>query len=428
MEENRSLGWTLVAAVATYALLVSTSWKMGVRHGPNSNEGLIGRIVWHAVNTFLFPYETVCHLVNQALSLAVVRGSFLSKGMPLFAQLEGAMAHLTLSSTVLLEVPASQDPGPHLLRFLVPADSVAALHPLELTPVYVAALLGDTDVDAAARPPSNEEEKLYLRLPDPLFYKEESLQEREALLMCGFAAVDQVLELGAMDERGRLSRVRAWAVLLQAGGYALGVAERWKRGLGVSPVEAMLCVCSVPILMQILIDPPAARLNYDRPLLLRLRVRQFTMFRDMPRLLDRSNSDLSKVLLLLAYLGCSFFFLPSLTIYYSFHYSTFCPLCSLSTLLLLLLFMLPFFAPTLLVRVASKYNLGQDLEAIIAGGSKLRALTDAFTSPLLLFGVWQVCTIALSITLAFISTITHWDSFNAPTNAKLSWLLPHFAT
>ncbi|KAI5061605.1 hypothetical protein GOP47_0024110 [Adiantum capillus-veneris] len=44
------------------------------------------------------------------------------------------------------------------------------------------------------------------------------LQEREALLMCGFQALQQVPELSTMDERARLSPLRVLGMVLQAGG------------------------------------------------------------------------------------------------------------------------------------------------------------------------------------------------------------------
>ncbi|MCO5592724.1 hypothetical protein L7F22_046727 [Adiantum nelumboides] len=415
-EENRSLAWTLAAAVATYALLVITSWKMGLKYGSyTSSDDLVGRVLWHAINTFLMPYETVHRVINQAMSLLLVRSSYLGKGMPFFPHLEAAMTHLSLSSTLHLEAPASQDPGPHLRRFLVSADSIAALRPVDLSPIYVAGLFGDTDRDAADLPPPDEE-KLYLCLPAPIFFDDESMQEREALLMCGFAALHQVEELGTMDEKRRLSGVWVWTVALQAGGYALGVAERWKRGVGVSPVEVLVCVFSVPMLIQLLLLPPAARLSYDRPLLLRLRALQFSLFREMPRQLDRANAykgNISKLILYFAYMTCSYCMLPTLTTYYSLHYwHTRGLVCSLSTLLLLLLFIYPFFAPTLASLMASKYNLDQ----------------DTFTRALLLLGLWQMCMVISSITLAFFSTITHWDSFDSPINPQFAWLLPHLAT
>ncbi|KAI5061649.1 hypothetical protein GOP47_0024154 [Adiantum capillus-veneris] len=283
----RSLPWTLAAATITYALLVTTSWAMGgVRHGRRSDESFLDRLLWNAFTTFFTPAEAIDFMFDQAMMLLLVRGNYLSRGKPLFPHLEVAINHLILSSYLYIEVPPSQDPGPHLRRYLVKDDSISlsALHPLELTVnVNPADLFGQTN--ATSTPPDyGNQPRQYLLLPAPMFLSYESLQERETLFLCGFQALQQVPELSAMEKRARLSSLRVLAMVLQAGGYVLGVVERWTRGLGVSPLEAMLCMFSVPMLIQVLLEPAAARLSHERPLLLRLQPSQFTMFRDVPRL------------------------------------------------------------------------------------------------------------------------------------------------
>ncbi|KAI5061604.1 hypothetical protein GOP47_0024109 [Adiantum capillus-veneris] len=436
---SRSLPWTLTAAAITYALLVSTSWAIGIRHARLGDKStFLDRLLWNAFNALFTPAETIQYMLYQALMLLLVRGSYLSKGQPLFPHLDIAMNHLILSSYWFIEVPPSQDPGPHLRRYLVDGDSdslINALHPLELTPAINASAghFGQANTPLQyALPDYGNQPRQCLLLPAPIFLGDESVQEREALLMCGFQALQQVPELSSMDERARLSPLRVLAMVLQAGGYALGVVERWKRGLGVSPLEAMVCMFCVPMLIQVLLEPAAARLTHERPLLLRLQPSQFTMFRDLPRSpVDREQLHrgiISQFFILFALLCCGYLLLPILTLYFTFrYYWQSCGLCSLSTLLLFLLCTFQYYVLTLLPLVAPNYDLGHDLEALAdVDGPQRRPLVDLLRTPLFIISLCHMLMIFLTITLTIWSTIEHWSSFHTPTKPNIAWLLPHF--
>ncbi|KAI5054733.1 hypothetical protein GOP47_0029878 [Adiantum capillus-veneris] len=84
------------------------------------------------------------------------------------------MNHLILSSNLYIEVPLSQDPGPHLRRYLIDdSESLSALRPLELTPFYVIGLYWETDdnVPLEVLPVDyyGSQSSLYLLLPTPQF-------------------------------------------------------------------------------------------------------------------------------------------------------------------------------------------------------------------------------------------------------------------
>ncbi|KAI5082649.1 hypothetical protein GOP47_0002392 [Adiantum capillus-veneris] len=71
-------------------------------------------------------------------------------------------------------------------------------------------------------------------------------------------------------------------------------------GLGLSPLEAILCVFCMSIFIQVFLDPPAAHLNYVRPLLLHVNALQFTLFCDKSREFHHViNANYNLLLLLL---------------------------------------------------------------------------------------------------------------------------------